>query len=133
MNRDRLRILYVSQMPSSPPRFGAQARMHGLMSAVARHDDITAVSLVDDEFDLDECRRAMGAYCRDVILIPNPNGRGRLAKRILPLRSLASARSFEHHRYRVPALQQALDVLLQRERFDVVNVEFPYLGYLRLK
>jgi polysaccharide biosynthesis protein PslH len=51
MNQERLKILYVSQIPPSPPRFGAQARMHGLMSTLVRHDDITAIALLDDEFD----------------------------------------------------------------------------------
>src|SRR3982750_2618061 len=77
----RLNILYVSQMPASPPRFGAQARMHGLMTQLAQRHDLTAIALIDDEFDIEECRRAMLAYCRDVILIRNPYGRDGLAKR----------------------------------------------------
>ncbi len=35
MSPPRLNILYVSQMPPSPPRIGAQARMHGLMTQLA--------------------------------------------------------------------------------------------------
>ena len=107
MSPERLNILYVSQMPASPPRFGAQARMHGLMTQLARRHDLTAVMLVDDEFDADECRRAMQAYCREVVLVPNPYGREGLAKRLLQVRSLASTRSFERLRVTVPALQQS--------------------------
>ena len=51
MSRDRLSILYVSHMPASPPRFGAQARVHGLMTQLARRHELSAVMLVDDEFD----------------------------------------------------------------------------------
>ena len=72
---DRLAILCVSPLPPSPPRFGAQARMHGLLTHLARHHDITAISLIDDGFDAEECRRAMREYCRKVVLIPNPKGR----------------------------------------------------------
>jgi glycosyltransferase involved in cell wall biosynthesis len=129
--RDRLSILYVSPMPPSPPRFGAQARMHGLMTSLARRHDVTAVSLVDHEFDVEDCRRAMQAYCRDVILVPNPYGRNGAIKRALQLRSLASLHSFERHRCSVPALQRALDHVLSAERFDVVNLEFPYLAHFR--
>src|SRR5437879_5675757 len=71
----RLSILCVSQMPASPPRFGAQARMHGLMTELARYHDLTAVMLVDDEFDIEECCGAMQVYCRDVALVSNPYGR----------------------------------------------------------
>src|SRR3954469_8195441 len=128
MSPECLNILCVSQMPASPPRFGAQARMHGLMTELARHHDLTAVMLVDDEFDIDECRRAMQIYCRDVVLVKNPYGRDGVAKRLLQLRSLVSPRSFDRLRVTVPALQQALDRVLRGKRFDVVNLEFPYLG-----
>ena len=133
MSPERLNILYVSQMPASPPRFGAQARLHGLMTQLAQRHDLTAVMLVDDEFDIEECRLAMQAYCREVLLIPNPYGRDGLAKRLLQLRSLASTRSFERLRVVVPAMQQALDKVLRARRFDIVNLEFTFLGHCDLR
>ena len=75
----------------------------------------------------------MQAYCGEVVLIPNPYGRDGLSKRLLQLRSLASPRSFERLRVTVPALQQALDRVLRAKRFDVVNLEFPYLGHCDLR
>jgi polysaccharide biosynthesis protein PslH len=133
MSAERLKILYVSQMPASPPRFGAQARMHGLMTQLARRHELTAAMLVDDEFDAAECRQAMQAYCREVVLVPNPHGQEGLAKRLLQVRSLASIRSFERLRASLPELQQSLDRILRSKRFDVVNLEFPYLGHYRLR
>jgi glycosyltransferase involved in cell wall biosynthesis len=133
MTPERLNILCVSQMPASPPRFGAQARVHGLMSQLARRHDLTAAMLVDDEFDTDECRRAMQTYCREVVLVPNPYGGEGLTKRLLQLRSLASPRSFERLRVTLPTLQRALDRVLRARRFDIVNLEFPYLGHCDLR
>ena len=133
MSSERLRILFVSQMPASPPRFGAQARMHGLMTELARRHDVTAVMLVDDEFDIEECRRAMQAYCREVVLLRNPHGSDGLTKRLGQLRSLVSRRSFERSRVTVPALQQAIDRVLRAERFDVVNLESTFLGRSNLR
>lgn len=133
MSPERLRILHVSQMPASPPRFGAQARVHGLMTQLARRNDLTAVVLVDDQFDIEECRRAMQAYCREVVLVPNPCVRQGLAKRLLQLRSLASTRSFERLQVTLPAMQRALDRVLRTERFDVVNLEFSFLGHCDLR
>jgi hypothetical protein len=46
--------------------------MQGLMTQLARRHDVTAVMLVDNEFDAEGCRRAMQAYCRDVVLVPKP-------------------------------------------------------------
>ncbi|HJU16622.1 MAG TPA: glycosyltransferase family 4 protein [Stellaceae bacterium] len=103
------------------------------MTQLARRHDLTATMLVDDEFDADECLRAMQAYCREVILVPNPCGRAGLTKRLLQLRSLGSTRSFERLRVTVPALQQSLDRVLRARQFDVVNLEFPYLGHYDLR
>ncbi len=133
MSPERLSILYVSHMPASPPRCGAQARVHGLMTQLARRHDLTAVMLVDDEFEVEESYRAMQAYCHEVLLVPNPYGREGLAKRLLQLRSLVSNRSFERLRVTVPVLQEALDRLLHAKRFDVINMEFPYLGHCNLR
>jgi polysaccharide biosynthesis protein PslH len=133
MSPERLNILYVSQMPASPPRRGAQARTHGLMTQLARRHDLTAVMLVDEEFDVEECRWAMQAYCHEVVLVPNPYGREGFAKRLLQLRSLASSRSFDRARVTVSSFQGALDRILNARRFDVVNLESPYLGHCRLR
>ena len=133
MTPERLNILFVSQLPASPPRFGAQARLHGLMTQLARHHDLTAVILLDDEFDIEECRTAMQAYCREVVLVPNPYGRDGLAKRFVQLRSLASTHSFQRLRVMVPEMQQALDQVLRAQRFDIVNLEFTFLGHCDLR
>jgi glycosyltransferase involved in cell wall biosynthesis len=107
--------------------------MHGLMTQLARRHDLTAAMLVDEAFDLDECRRAMQVYCREVILVQNPYGRAGAAKRLLQLRSLTSTRSFDRLRVTAPALQRALNQVLRKRRFDIVNLEFPYLGHCVLR
>jgi len=130
---ERLRILYVSQIPPSPPRFGAQARMHGLLTNLARSHEITAISVVDQNFNAEECAQAMRQYCRDVVLLPNRHGQRGATKRWLQLRSLASSRSFERHVSSPPGLQASLDQMLRRRHFDIVNVEVPFLAHLRLR
>jgi polysaccharide biosynthesis protein PslH len=133
MSQERLSILYVSPMPASPPRFGAQARMHGLMTRLALRHDLTAVVLVDSEFDAEECRTAMLAYCRDVVLVPRPYVGEGLTKRLLQLQSLASPRSFERRMAAAPVMQRALDRVLRARRFDLVNLEFSFLGECDLR
>ncbi len=133
MNQQRLNILCVSQLPASPPRFGAQARIHGLMTELAQRHDLTAAMLVNGDFDIEECRQAMEAYCREVVLVPNPYDREDRVKRLLQLRSLASTHSFERLRVMAPAFQEALDRVLRVKRFDVVNLEFSFLGHCDLR
>ena len=132
MSPERLNILYVSPMPASPPRFGAQARMHGLMTQLARRHDADS---------RDAGRRRVrrrrvppghaGLLPRSGAGPATPHGRQGLAKRLLQVRSLASTRSFERLRVTLPALQQTLDRILRARRFDIVNLEFPYLGHCR--
>jgi glycosyltransferase involved in cell wall biosynthesis len=68
-----------------------------------------------------------------VVLVPNPYGEEGLGKRLLQLRSLVSARSFERLRVTVRALRQVLERTLRARRFDIVNLEWPYLGHFDLR
>jgi len=130
---ERLRILLVSQMPPSPPGCGAQARMHGLASQLGRRHELRAVVLLDPSFDRAKCAEAMRAYCEEAVFVHNPKGRDGSFKRALQLRSLASLRSYEHHRFDVAALQPAVDELLARFACDLVLVEFPFLARYRFR
>ncbi len=132
MTEKRLSILYVSPMPPSPPRFGAQARMHGLGKGLARRHEVTALTVIDDAFDLEVCARAMREYCAEVTLVPDPSGRGG-AKRLGQVRSLLSTDSYQRRRFTIPGLQEALDRVLEARRFDLVFLHFPYLAHYRLR
>jgi glycosyltransferase involved in cell wall biosynthesis len=129
---DRLRVLYVCQFPPSPPRFGAQVRMHGLMTALAARHDVWAVCCAEPA-ELEESRRAMEEYCRGVELVPDTTSASTLRKRLLQLRSLASTRTFERHLFTTPALQRRIAEVLAARRFDVVNVEGPFVAHHRFR
>ena len=124
-------LLYLSQFPPSPPTFGAQRRMQGLMAALAARHDITAVSLITPDLDAGAAQRAMREYCREVVLVPARAWHG-AHKRLLQLRSLFSSRSYERYFFDVPGLRRTLDSLLSQRAFDVVNVELPFLAHERL-
>jgi len=131
MGRDRLHLLHLSQFPPGPATFGAQRRMEGLLAALARRHDITGFSLIAPDLDASAARRAMSAYCQEVVLVPARAWRGP-GKRLLQMRSLFSSRSFERGFHDLPALRTALDSLLSRRAFDVVSVAFPFLALRRL-
>jgi glycosyltransferase involved in cell wall biosynthesis len=126
---ERLSVLFVSPMAPSPPRFGAQARTHGLLTHLAQDHDVSALVLHDDEATPGASGDAMRAYCREVAFVRNPNGAAGWRRRALQLRSWLSGRSYQRHLFAVPAFQQALDRVLRARRFDVVFVNFPYLGH----
>jgi polysaccharide biosynthesis protein PslH len=118
MSFEQLNILFVCGYPASPPEYGGQRRLEGLMKELARRHEVSAAALFNPELDPVRSERAMRVYCRDVRLIPAP-GQG-LAKRVAQARSLFSRDSFEARNFALPAFQRALDELLSRRDFDIV-------------
>jgi glycosyltransferase involved in cell wall biosynthesis len=128
MKPRRLKILYVSQIAPSPATYGAQRRIQGLMTALARDHDVHAVALLSPDLDPAEAERSMRGYCRDVVLIPSPRWEG-LARRLAQVRSLVSRRSFERRIFDDRAVGRSISRLLGAHPFDLVNVEFPFLAH----
>jgi len=118
MNVDRMKILFVSIYPASPPQYGGQRRLEGLMKELAQRHQVSAVALFDPESDPGRFEPAMRAYCREVALVAS-RGEG-LAKRLVQARSLFSRSSFEDRYFAVPGLQRALDRALSQLEPDVV-------------
>jgi glycosyltransferase involved in cell wall biosynthesis len=102
--------------------------MHGLITELARRNDVTAVMEFDNEFEAEECRRALRADCRELVLVRGRSVGTGLRKRLLQLRSLASTRSCERFLSAPPQMRRALDRVLRAKRFDLVNLEFSFLG-----
>jgi glycosyltransferase involved in cell wall biosynthesis len=126
----RMKILCVTPWPPSPPRTGAQARMHGLTAKLALRHDVTVISLIEDPFDRETAARSLGTYCRRFSLVRGSDGRPGWAKRVHQGRSLFSARSFQRLRFAIPALQDEVSRILQEEHYDAVKLDFTYLAYL---
>jgi glycosyltransferase involved in cell wall biosynthesis len=131
MDRDRLKLLFLSAFPAGPPTFGAQRRVQGLMSALARRHEITGVSLITAEYDQRAAERAMREYCHEVVLVPARPWDGP-GKRLQQARSLFSSRSFVRSLWDLPALRNVLDERLSTRSYDIVNVELPFLALQRL-
>jgi len=131
MDRDRLNLLFLSQFPPGPPTFGAQRRVQGLMSALARRHEITGISLITAEYDRRAAEDAMREYCNEVVLVPARSWEG-AGKRLQQARSLVSKRSFVRSLWDLPALRKALDERLSARSYDIVNVELPFLALQRL-
>lgn len=127
MDRDRLNLLFLSPFPPSPPTFGAQRRVQGLMSALARRHEVTGVAVVTTDYDPEIAERAMREYCAKVVLV-RTRAREGAVKRLLQLRSLFARESFVRSLYDLPALRKALDQLLSARRYDVVTVELPFIA-----
>lgn len=128
---DGLKLLFLSPFPPSPPTFGAQRRVEGLMAALSRRHHVAGVAVVTTDYDAGVAERAMREYCDEVVLVPT-RARDGAEKRMLQLRSLFSPHSFVRSLYDLPALWKAVDRLLSADPYDVVTVELPFLARARL-
>jgi glycosyltransferase involved in cell wall biosynthesis len=132
-----MRILFVTPYLPSPARFGAQRRIEGLMRGLSERHEISVLSFATPGLDvagldLGTAVAVTRSYCEKVVTVPYDvlnveTGK----KRILQLASLASRRSFESLLMYRPEFQAALDALLAREHYDVVEVEFSQMGIYR--
>jgi glycosyltransferase involved in cell wall biosynthesis len=102
------------------------------MRALAERHDLWAVCCAEPA-EIEESRRAMGEYCRGVEIVPDATSASTVRKRLLQLRSLASTRTFEQHLFTTAALQRRIAAVLAARRFDVVNVEGPFVAHHRFR
>jgi glycosyltransferase involved in cell wall biosynthesis len=130
--RPLARFLFVTPYLPSPPRFGGQRRVHGLMQELARlGHELSVVALVTPEDDRVGSVSATQAYCRRVLpVVDDRLGQSLGGKRLAQLRSILSPSSWERAQYvSSRGYVQALEEALSRERYDVVVFEFVYMVY----
>ena len=127
-----LNLLFVTPYLPSPPGFGGQRRIHGLIEGLSRAHTVSVLSLVNPADAREASPSATRAYCKQVVTVPNRafalSSRG---KRLLQLRSLGSRRSFEWLSHVTPTLLAGLRDLLARNSYDVVTFEFSHLAPYR--
>ncbi len=131
MATSRLRVLCLTGFPPSPPTFGAQRRIHGLLSSLSRRHEVTVLSLAGPEFDQQKSADAIRAY-GEPILVPARPAEG-ASKRLLQLRSLFSAHTFEYHHFLARALERRLHELLATRSFDVMQLEIHLFAHFDLR
>jgi polysaccharide biosynthesis protein PslH len=127
---ERLSVLFVTPFLPSPPLFGAQRRLHELISGVAASNDASVLSLVAPGESHDSGVRATEEYCRRVVTVPNPGYHAsRARKRLQQLVSLGSSHSYEWRGHREEPFSAALEQMLAHG-YDVVHFELaPMAGY----
>lgn len=129
-----MKILFVTPFLPSPPRFGGQRRLDGLMRSLAANHELSVISFnASDPFNqlsLDATR----SYCREVITFPDMEFLDGRDKRRLQARSMLSRYSFEYLLLaRRREFQTRLQQLIDSGRFDVVQVEFAQMAAFSFK
>ncbi|HEY6556007.1 MAG TPA: glycosyltransferase [Polyangiaceae bacterium] len=129
-----MKILFVTPFLPSPPRFGGQRRLDGLMRSLAVNHELTVISFnASDPFN-QLSLEATQAYCREVITFPDMEFLDGRDKRRLQARSMLSRHSFEYLLLaRRREFQARLQQLVQSGRFDIVQVEFAQMAAFSFK
>jgi glycosyltransferase involved in cell wall biosynthesis len=125
-----MKILFVSPyLPSR--RAGSPVRLRGLMTNLAKSHSLSIVSLVrpaEDPALLDEVR----SYCDLAVTIPNERfGLTGARKRAFQLRTALSTRSSFHAVHHRADFQAALDQVLERNSYDLIQVENCFMTQYR--
>lgn len=127
-----MKILFVAPYLPSPPRFGGQRRIDGLMRGLARGHEVSVLAFNSSDEYTEESVAVTASYCQAVGTLPGLDSRSVAEKRKLQMRSLLSLNSFEHLQVKRRAdFQKQLDERLAAERYDIVQVEFANMAAYR--
>jgi glycosyltransferase involved in cell wall biosynthesis len=128
-----MKILFVTPFLPSPPRFGGQRRLDGLMRSLAANHELWVISFSATDEHTEASLEATRSYCREVVKFPDMEFTDRRDKRLLQARSLFSTHSFEHLLLiRQRGFHQRLLQLVGSGGFDIVQVEFAQMAAFRL-
>jgi glycosyltransferase involved in cell wall biosynthesis len=120
-----VKVLALVPYLPSPPTFGGQRRLQGLLKHLAATNELSIVSLHNPSDDQAAWTLATREWCEDVAVFPQlPFGWSGARKRVAQLGTLASPRSWDFISHRNEAMVQALRKKLQAQKFDVLLVEF---------
>ncbi|MEP7051083.1 MAG: glycosyltransferase family 4 protein [Pseudomonadota bacterium] len=127
-----MKILFVTPFLPSPPRFGGQRRLDGLMRGLAKNHEVDVVSFVRTDEYQQASVEATQSFCRELVTVPNLDLAETNEKRKMQLRSLVSVHSYEHLlAARRSDFQRALDDMLRRNDYDVIQIEFMWMAVFR--
>ena len=119
MTTDSLRVLVVSTQFPLPSSSGFRTRVHQLTRQIAARHDVTLLSFVEPGQE-DSVRRLRLEFDVETVEEESATAAG---KRATQLFSLASLRPFHCRMLYSSEMQQAIDDLHSRRRFDIIQLE----------
>jgi glycosyltransferase involved in cell wall biosynthesis len=120
-----VKILALVPYLPSPPTFGGQRRLQGLLKYLALGNDLSLLSLHNPSDDQAAWTLATRQWCKDVAVFPQAAfGLRGARKRVAQLGTLLSPKSWDLISHRSEPLVSALREKLAATKFDVLLVEF---------
>jgi sugar transferase (PEP-CTERM/EpsH1 system associated) len=120
-----LRVLILTPSLPYPPIWGFGIRVFEFVRLLARRHEVSLVTYAEPGEE--EKIKAVAAVCSSVHTVPR-NPETERSKRLAQLSSVFSSDSYQRRSLSSSAMQQKLDELMKRERFDVVQIESSQLA-----
>jgi glycosyltransferase involved in cell wall biosynthesis len=119
----RPHVLVVAPWSPYPLIFGGAIRLYYIIRMLAEFADVTLISYVSYDGDIDEVAH-LETICRRVVMVPSkPVADGRLRAR-----SVLSRRSFQWWSHHSADMQRAIDTEARQQKFDAVVYELSQMG-----
>ncbi len=123
-----MKILNLIPYAPVPPTFGGGLRVFHLLQWMTRYHDVQVLGY-GTAGDARALERALGHPAEKTTMLPEPPLLAERWKRIGQLYALIRNTSFTEVTSRNRAMQRALDRILERESFDLVQIAYPVMGY----
>ncbi len=125
-----MKILHAMPYPPVPPTFGGALRIYHLLKHMSLRHNVTVVTYGGrDDYRL--LREHFGNRLENIHLLPYPWTQHH--RRIGQCYALLTKQSFTHLITYTHTMQQLIDQLLQKNEFDIVQLEFAIMGTFNFK
>ncbi len=125
-----MKILHLMPYCPVPPVFGGALRTYHLLRNMTSRHDVTAVTF-GTEADRKRMVEVFGPGLRKVVMVEKDwlRQHHRLGQIAATLTGQSSFRFISHQR----EIQRAIDRVLEWDRFDIIQTEFPMMGSFKLE
>jgi glycosyltransferase involved in cell wall biosynthesis len=129
-----MKLLFVTPFLPSPPRFGGQRRLDGLMRSLAKRHEVDVISFTATDEFTEPSLADTRSYCADVVTFRDLEFADRRKKRLLQLRSFISHRSYEHLLFaRRSEFEARLQRMIDAGGYEIVQFEFAQMAAFRAR
>jgi sugar transferase (PEP-CTERM/EpsH1 system associated) len=128
-----MNMLWLAHAIPYPPKAGFLLRSYNLLKELARHQTVDLIAFVQEQwvttlFDnyaagIEESRRALGEFCRNVTFLPIDNLRRPGGKHITALQALASGSSYSASWLHSSAAREAIARQMAASAYDLVHFD----------
>ena len=125
-----MKILFLSPYIPIPPTFGGALRIYHLLKGLSKINDVTLLTFGENR-EKKMLEEYKGKLFNDFQLVPRPPAWK--FRRLYQLYALMSSKSFFSLFSDSHLMQKKIDQLLEKNNYDVVQMEFPIMAHFNLK